>query len=910
MRWIEKIAALLKIDTYGWLAVSNLIVCTVSGIILAIPYDVHNPYESISLILLDNPAASLVRNLHFWSAQAFLIFTIIHIFDHFPKNTEYNLSVAVWLRLVISVIAVFFVMLTGFILKGDPDAIQAHRIFSALLKGLPLAGNLIEYSLLGDGESLQIIYVHHIATATIFIFIVLYEHVKSLWPQVYRFFLVTFLLLIISFFFRAPLHDGFNPIVKGPWYFVGLQEILHWMDRPSLVWYLILLFLVLFFLVRIFQRKANAILKRLLLVSAILYLGLTLIGYFFRGENWEWTSPFSDRDLRETFPTISAVGLITLEAIDADVKILKPVAARKEGCLACHLKMEGFSPSHSPEAIGCVGCHAGDPFTLDATAAHKDMIIIPGNLENADRSCGTANCHPIITERVHRSIMTTNSGMVSVNRFVFGESDELSVLSHIKEIGYSPADQHLRDMCAHCHLGNQKEEFGPIGEMSRGGGCIACHLSYSKTARSDLHKYMASGKDHEPLYHSSLSVNISDDNCFGCHSRSGRIALSYQGWHETHLEPEEVLSTEGYRVLEDQRVMRYVLEDVHHKGEMECIDCHISFGLMGDGNLYHHKEEQVKVACEDCHFAGDPDIIDFESLDYESAKIARLREYSQDTWFLRSKKSGLALVNTVLMDDTPFLRRKSRDTLLPLKSPARVCIATNAHSGMDCKSCHTAWVPQCIGCHNIFDPETPGYDLLEHREKEGSWVEFVGQYFAEPPVLGILKEEKGTRTISTFTPGMILTIDKSGFPGFSDEDMEEFHRLYAPISSHTTTSGSRSCVSCHLEPLAIGFGRGELVYSAEGMKGIFSFSPRFANHRIDGLPEDAWTGYLRETRENRATRPGMRPFNVEEQKRILTVGACLTCHPEGSDIMIHSLDNFSAVLEQVSPFCVIPVWTD
>ena len=39
--------------------------------------------------------------------------------------------------------------------------------------------------------------------------------------------------------------------------------------------------------------------------------------------------------------------------------------------------------------------------------------------------------------------------------------------------------------------------------------------------------------DHaDPKLHPGLDLKTTDDHCFGCHSRSGRIGASYAGWHE------------------------------------------------------------------------------------------------------------------------------------------------------------------------------------------------------------------------------------------------------------------------------------------------------------------------------------------------------------------------------------------
>jgi len=234
------------------------------------------------------------------------------------------------------------------------------------------------------------------------------------------------------------------------------------------------------------------------------------------------------------------------------------------------------------------------------------------------------------------------------------------------------------------------------------------------------------------------------------------------------------------------------------------------------------------------------------------------------------------------------------------QSPA--CNEGSAHSRLSCNACHTAWAPQCIGCHNSYEKQAAGFDMLSKKNSNGSWVEYTGKYLAELPVLGVNMNEGKQGTIQTFVPGMILTIDKGSF---NDKDKTIFHRLYAPVSAHTTQRESRSCKSCHNNPLALGYGRGKLYYSQNGQ---WTFAPQYAVNINDGLPEDAWTGFLKARKGISSTRSGYRPFDREEQKRILTVGACLTCHESTSAVMKRSLVNYKGTLSRRTNKCRIPVW--
>jgi hypothetical protein len=217
-------------------------------------------------------------------------------------------------------------------------------------------------------------------------------------------------------------------------------------------------------------------------------------------------------------------------------------------------------------------------------------------------------------------------------------------------------------------------------------------------------------------------------------------------------------------------------------------------------------------------------------------------------------------------------------------------------------------VPQCIGCHNTYDPRIKGFDMLEYKDKRGSWVEHVALFMADLPALGIIRNKDGSKQVKTFAPGMVLSIDTGSFKTGNPGEKNIFRRLYAPVSAHTTVREGRNCASCHNDPLAIGYGRGELVYEINGKQGKWVFRNRFALNKYDNLPEDAWIGFLSERTGIVSTRDNTRPFNLDEQKSILTVGACLTCHPGNSPVMKESLTDFPSLLKRVSKKCVLPDW--
>lgn len=126
---------------------------------------------------------------------------------------------------------------------------------------------------------------------------------------------VTLTLLLISLFLDAPLEDLANPLLtpnpgKAPWYFTGIQELIHYTTKPVIpaiiIPLLIILWLLLIpymdrkpktkwgpFLNSLFiggeKRKVLTVLFTLFIIGALI---LTVIGSLFRGENWALVLPW------------------------------------------------------------------------------------------------------------------------------------------------------------------------------------------------------------------------------------------------------------------------------------------------------------------------------------------------------------------------------------------------------------------------------------------------------------------------------------------------------------------------------------------------------------------------------------------------------------------------------------------
>ena len=261
--------------------------------------------------------------------------------------------------------------------------------------------------------------------------------------------------------------------------------------------------------------------------------------------------------------------------------ILAAQGAKGNTCNDCHLaERTGFAAAHSFAADNCTLCHGGDNQGMTPDEAHAGMTGFPGLLANAAEACGS--CHADKVASVSDSLMNTGHGMVEVTRrLVDGDAGD-AAHANLQSLGHGPADSMLRKLCASCHLGQAKtvHDLDPVND--RGGGCLACHINvYPENA------------------HPALSANVSDARCFGCHSRSARISLSYTGLAE--IDAATAAEKQSRLRLSDGRHLERKPADVHFANGMTCTECHQGADIMSAAGDAVHQRDAVDAACGDCH---------------------------------------------------------------------------------------------------------------------------------------------------------------------------------------------------------------------------------------------------------------------------------------------------------------------
>lgn len=523
-------------------------------------------------------------------------------------------------------------------------------------------------------------------------------------------------------------------------------------------------------------------------------------------------------------------------------------------CLSCH-KEEILDPAHDARVIGCVPCHLGNPLAIDKDAAHKGMVVNPGDLRIVEQTCAVESCHATDAHKVKNSLMATNRGIIGTLLYYWGESpdqdSELTVEELMKTDKSSFALDYFRKLCATCHLWKQKNDLPGVPRFfnEKGGGCSACHYTSPERAgmaeiliADNVDTHQGDKKKKHPL----ITKRVESVNCVRCHNRSGRIGISYAGIFEsegygTPYEKGELNS----RQLPGARFYLEIADDIHHAKGMECIDCHTRDEVMGDGTSYAHYEEQLEISCEVCH--------------------------SDNPGTTRKNKR---LTNFEVDDGKAMLFGKVDEKKFPVKNIKKGTCDFPAHKRVTCEACHSTWVAQCYGCHAKRDAAGTHLDKLSLKETQGLWEEGRSYIRYEKPMLGVWKDE-----VVVVTPGcqdIVTAVDASGN---IEKSFDRF--TMAAINPHTTQAKGRKCAECHASTKTVGLGEGRIVSE----NGKMVFMPQSMGVRTssgENVPFDAYVTLAGEPLQH-SSRKDLRPFNGKELKAILDAGRCVGCHDSYSD---------------------------
>ncbi len=578
--------------------------------------------------------------------------------------------------------------------------------------------------------------------------------------------------------------------------------------------------------------------------------------------------------------------------------------SNKEQCVRCHYGIERTTPSHH----GCVSCHGGDPKATAKEAAHRGIYgfanrSYPGRWEN-----GCGGCHRYQLARMQSSQMYTAAGMIAQIQATWeGETPTIRFGSHAAQL-YDPAGRPFtlhgveqldnlsgelyRKFCVRCHLDRQQD---PTNGSGNPAGCAACHFPYGQQALYRGGDPLLLGRAPHGDSHRMQSLP-SLRACVQCHHRSGRTALSYQGLLDGNNslvptrdgQPGPVQGSDG-------RTYTHIAPDVHYLAGMDCIDCHTSREVMGEGYASASLHGQLEVTCESCH--GSPTSPPrYRMIVRENEEPVR-ESRSYPTQIRPGMKmiltaKGRPFSNVFTVNGTVLVQLKHTGRLLRARvitgSPAHTVVG---HGRLACAACHSRTVVQCYGCHTRYDRGGSQIDVIKGMETPGQFTETEDYRTLYPFPLALNREGR----ISPVTPGcqtFVTVLDAQGRIVQNEAIMRYKGKRqvrFAPFYGHNTGKRAVGCSECHANPAFLGFG--QHVVAGRSITGTLICD--LSDHKpLDGfltMTNGAVRAYAAITRNH------ARPLNQREVQRTLAVNSCLVCHASAKDPIYRARIDYRAL---------------
>ncbi len=227
----------MKSVTYGQLTGAFLFISIVSGFVVAYQYEVATPFVSAVSIDAILPFGFFWRSVHFWTSQAFVIVLVAHVFDliHRVEGAKAPLKMKRhWSFVLFCVPVAIYALFSGYVLRYDATGQAAGTIAEHLFLKIPLLGHLIDKLLMNlSGDGLNRLYPVHILAGIGCWLIGTWYHLKRVNILYYEAFVAaTIATILFCSVIKAPLDvPSINAhLIKGPWFFLGIQELLRYFD--------------------------------------------------------------------------------------------------------------------------------------------------------------------------------------------------------------------------------------------------------------------------------------------------------------------------------------------------------------------------------------------------------------------------------------------------------------------------------------------------------------------------------------------------------------------------------------------------------------------------------------------------------------------------------------------------------
>ncbi len=222
----------MQMERTGEMSASLLIVSAMSGFVLAYQYEAAAPFVSTVAVETVLPFGSFWRSVHFWSSQGFFLMLLAHVWRYTDslESLGGNIRGRIhWAVVSITIPLALYALFSGYVMRNDATGQAAGAIAEHLFLQVPVAGSVIDRLLMASAaEGMNRVYVVHILFTVLCWGLGTWYHTRRARVGGGVFAWMLGLSVAAGVVLHAPIDlPGQNPhLIKGPWFFLGIQELL------------------------------------------------------------------------------------------------------------------------------------------------------------------------------------------------------------------------------------------------------------------------------------------------------------------------------------------------------------------------------------------------------------------------------------------------------------------------------------------------------------------------------------------------------------------------------------------------------------------------------------------------------------------------------------------------------------
>lgn len=201
----------------------------ISGIVVAFQYDPAAPYYSASSLDILVPFGFFWRSLHFYASQVFFLLLLCHAAGVVVTGGFSDLKPRRWRHLVLSSTVALLLLFTGYVLRADATGAAAGAIAENILLSVPVVGETLNSLLFSLNDfGMERIYVNHLVGFLAIWTVLSWQHLRRYSVDWRRYPVLVVAILVFCAVVEAPIEPEHIGVfhINGPWFFMGLQEML------------------------------------------------------------------------------------------------------------------------------------------------------------------------------------------------------------------------------------------------------------------------------------------------------------------------------------------------------------------------------------------------------------------------------------------------------------------------------------------------------------------------------------------------------------------------------------------------------------------------------------------------------------------------------------------------------------